>query len=189
MVQYSGVYVTSGVAPLSEYHWECLTATDFLSVDEFRNFLVREGIHLIRLPPRSPNLNAFAERFVRSIKSECLNRMILFVQDSLQHAITHFMAHYHTERNQQGRGNRLLQPGPIIAPSQPVHRRRRLVVLVAILALSVMPLGEVVDIHLSGRNGVLIILRTEELRAMQDGSAFVGATIRVNAAVGDEFHA
>ena len=43
---------------------------------EFRNALDREGIHLIRLPPRSPNLNAFAECFVRSIKSECLNRMI-----------------------------------------------------------------------------------------------------------------
>ena len=61
--------------------------------DEFRNALVREGIHLIRLPPRSPNLNAFAERFVRSIKSECLNRMILFGQASLQHATGHFMAH------------------------------------------------------------------------------------------------
>jgi putative transposase len=94
--------------------------------DKFRNLLVREGTHLIRLPPRSPNLNAFAERFVRSIKSECLNRMIFFGQDSLQHAITHFMAHYHTERNHQGLGNRLLQPDPIIAPSQPVRRRQRL---------------------------------------------------------------
>jgi putative transposase len=46
--------------------------------DEFRAVLVRDGIDLIRLLPRSPNLNAFAERFVRSIKSECLNRMISF---------------------------------------------------------------------------------------------------------------
>jgi transposase InsO family protein len=94
--------------------------------DEFRNALVREGIHLIRLPPRSPNLNAFAERFVRSIKSECLNRMIFFGQASLQHAIGHFMAHYHTERNHQGLANQLLRPAPVIAPSQPVHRRQRL---------------------------------------------------------------
>jgi putative transposase len=94
--------------------------------DEFRNALVREGIHLIRLPPRSPNLNAFAERFVRSMKSECLNRMIFFGQASLQHAIGHFMAHYHTERNHQGLANQLLRPAPIIAPSQPVHRRQRL---------------------------------------------------------------
>lgn len=94
--------------------------------DEFRNVLVREGIHLIRLPPRSPNLNAFAERFVRSIKSECLNRVIFFGQASLQHAISHFMAHYHTERNHQGLANQLLRPARIIAPSQPVHRRQRL---------------------------------------------------------------
>ena len=94
--------------------------------DDFRNALVREGIHLIRLPPRSPNLNAFAERFVRSIKSECLNRMTFFGQASLQHAIAHCMAHYHTERNHQGLANQLLRPVPIIAPSQPVHRRQRL---------------------------------------------------------------
>ena len=50
---------------------------------EFRNALDREGINLIRLSPRFPNLNAFAERFVRSIKSECLNRMIFFGQHLL----------------------------------------------------------------------------------------------------------
>jgi putative transposase len=81
---------------------------------------------LIRLPPRSPNLNAFAERFVRSIKSECLNRMIFFGQASLQHAVSHFVAHYHIERNHQGLANRLLQPGPITDTSHPVQRRQRL---------------------------------------------------------------
>jgi transposase InsO family protein len=93
--------------------------------DEFRNVLVREGIHLIRFPPRSPNLNAFAERFVRSIKSECLNRMIFFGHASLQHAISHFMAHYPTERNHQGLANRLVQPSPIIEQSHPMQRRQR----------------------------------------------------------------
>jgi putative transposase len=70
--------------------------------------------------------NAFAERFVRSMKSECLNRMIFFGQASLQHAITHFMAHYHAERNHQGLANQLLRPSPIVAPSQSVYRRQRL---------------------------------------------------------------
>lgn len=83
--------------------------------DEFRNVLIREGIHLIRLPPRSPNLNAFAERFVRSIKSECLNRIIFFGQAPLQHAISHFVAHYHCERNHQGLANQLLRAAPIVA--------------------------------------------------------------------------
>ncbi len=70
--------------------------------DGFRNVLVREGINGVRLPPRSPNLNAFAERFVRSIKEESLNRMIFFGQASLRHAITQYKAHYHEERNHQG---------------------------------------------------------------------------------------
>jgi transposase InsO family protein len=94
--------------------------------DEFCKVLLREGIDLIRLPPRSPNLNAFAERFVRSMKSECLNRMIFFGRASLQHAITHFMAHYHTERNHQGLANQLLRAAPVVAPSQSLHRRQRL---------------------------------------------------------------
>jgi transposase InsO family protein len=94
--------------------------------EEFRNVLVREGIHLIRLPPRSPNLNAFADRFVRSIKSECLNRMIFFGQSSLRHAIRHFMAHYHTERNHQGLENQLLQPDLVTEPSRPMQRPQRL---------------------------------------------------------------
>jgi putative transposase len=95
--------------------------------DAFRSILIREGIQVIRLPPKSPNLNAFAERFVRSIKEECLNRMIFFGQASLQYAIRQFMAHYHTERNHQGLENRLLQPVSATAlPHYPVQRRQRL---------------------------------------------------------------
>jgi putative transposase len=78
--------------------------------DAFRSVLVREGIQVIRLPPRSPNLNAFAERFVRSIKEECLRRMIFFGAASLQHAVRQFMAHYHSECNHQGLDNRLPRP-------------------------------------------------------------------------------
>jgi transposase InsO family protein len=88
---------------------------------------VREGIEIIRLPPRSSNLNAFAERFVRSIKEECLSRMIFFGQASLRHAVKHFMTHYHTERNHQGLGNLLLQP--ISVPAlfhRPIKQRQRL---------------------------------------------------------------
>lgn len=76
----------------------------------FRDILVREGIDVIRLPPRSANLNAFAERFVRSVKEEWLNRMIFFGQASLRRAIAPCVTHYHCERNHQGLGNRLLHP-------------------------------------------------------------------------------
>jgi len=94
--------------------------------ESFRSVLVREGIHVIRLPRRSPNLNAFAEQFVRSIKEECLSRMIFFGPASLQHAVRQFMAHYHTVRN-QGLDNRLPQPASVTPlPRHPVQRRQRL---------------------------------------------------------------
>jgi transposase InsO family protein len=65
----------------------------------FRHALTREGVRLIRLPARSPNLNAFAERFVRSIKEECLSRMIFLGQASLRHAIAQYLIHYHGEQS------------------------------------------------------------------------------------------
>jgi hypothetical protein len=63
--------------------------------DRCRRVLVREGIQVIRPPPESPNLNAFAERFVRSINEECLSWMILFGQASLQHEILGGMFSYY----------------------------------------------------------------------------------------------
>ena len=66
---------------------------------EFRELLEMAGIHSVRLPPRSPNLNAYAERFVLSIKSECLNRMIIFGERHLRHVINEYVEHYHKERN------------------------------------------------------------------------------------------
>ena len=75
----------------------------------FRKMIGESGTAVIRLPPRSPNLNAFAERFVRSIKEECLGRMIFVGQASLRHAVGD-VAHYRGERNHQGLGNRLLVP-------------------------------------------------------------------------------
>ena len=93
----------------------------------FRRLLVREGIEVIRLPPRSPNLNAFAERFVRSVKEECLNRMIFFGHASLRRALAQYMAHYQCERSHQGLGNRLLRPIEATRELRyPVRRRERL---------------------------------------------------------------
>ena len=71
----------------------------------FDEVLASEGIRCLRLPPRSPNLNAFAERWVRSVKEECLSKLILFGERSLQRALTEFLAHFHSERNHQGKGN------------------------------------------------------------------------------------
>jgi transposase InsO family protein len=76
----------------------------------FRDLLDDSGVEIVRLPPRSPNLNAYAERFVKSIKDECLNRMIFFGERSLRKATLEYTAHYHAERNHQGLDNRLIEP-------------------------------------------------------------------------------
>ena len=68
------------------------------------------GVKSVRLPPRSPNLNAFAERFVRTIKEECLDRMILIGEGSLRRAVDQFCEHYHRERNHQGLENKIIEP-------------------------------------------------------------------------------
>ena len=76
---------------------------------EFRDLLEHAGTDVIWLLHRSPNLNAYVERFVLSIKSECLERMIFFSEQSLRRAVAEFIHHYHGERNRQGLGNALLE--------------------------------------------------------------------------------
>jgi len=95
--------------------------------ERFRKLLEESGIEIIRLPPMSPDLNSYAERFVRSIKEECLAKMIFVGQASLRRAINEFTMHYHTERNHQGLGNTLIRPRPgRTSNDDPVHRRPRL---------------------------------------------------------------
>ncbi|WP_309384137.1 integrase core domain-containing protein [Cerasicoccus frondis] len=70
------------------------------------------NIRPLKLPARSPNLNAFAERFVRSIKHECLNHLILIGEDSVCRAIEQYLEHRHSERNHQGLDKMIPFPGP-----------------------------------------------------------------------------
>ncbi len=100
---------------------------DPLYTDAFRTLLKQAGANVVRLPPRSPNLNAYAERFVRTIKETCLDRMIFFGERSLKRAINEFLEYYHHERNHQGLGNRLIEPQREIGSSEgPVTCRERL---------------------------------------------------------------
>ena len=78
-----------------------------------------------QLPPQSPNLNAHAKRFVRSIKESCLDRLILG-EHSLGRAIREFVTHYHQERNHQGVGNRLIVSDLVSKTSGIIRRRERL---------------------------------------------------------------
>src|SRR5438876_7997339 len=74
----------------------------------FRAIIASGLVEPFRLPARSPNLNDYAERWVRSVKEECLSKLILFGEPSLRRAVTAFVEHYHRERNHQGKENVLL---------------------------------------------------------------------------------
>jgi transposase InsO family protein len=76
----------------------------------FQETIKAAGVTPIKLPPRSPNLNAHAERWVRSVKEEVLSRLILFGEGALRHVLKEYGTHYHHERNHQGRANELLMP-------------------------------------------------------------------------------
>ena len=76
----------------------------------FRTCLRREGVKPVRLPPRSPNLNAHLERFFGSLKSECLHKLILFGETARRKAVRFYLEHYHTARNHQGLENQLIVP-------------------------------------------------------------------------------
>ena len=79
----------------------------------FRQTLTAAGVEPLKLPPRSPNPNAFAERWVRSVKHECLGKLILFGEGSLKRALNEFLEHYHAERPHQGKDNVILFPTEI----------------------------------------------------------------------------
>ena len=76
----------------------------------FRATVEAVGVKTVMLPARSPNLNSFAERWVRSVKDECLSKLILFGERSLRRALNEYVAHHHHERNHQGKDNLLLFP-------------------------------------------------------------------------------
>ena len=99
---------------------------DPLYTQHFREILRSGGVRPVRLPARSPNLNAYAERFVRSIKEECLSRVVPLGERHLRFLVREFVEHYHRERNHQGFDNRLLQPDPPLAGADgPIQHRER----------------------------------------------------------------
>ena len=85
---------------------------DPLFTEEFREILKASGIKPIKTLPMAPHLNCVMERFVRSIKSECLNRMPIFGERHLEYVIREHMEHYHTERAHQSIGNEIIEPPP-----------------------------------------------------------------------------
>ena len=107
--------------------WRAPCDRDPLFTAEFPSLLGETGVASVKLSPRSPNLHAYAEPFVRTIKESCLERMILFGESSVRKATAAFMAHYHSERNHQGLDNALICPEREHGGAQgEVQRRERL---------------------------------------------------------------
>ena len=94
----------------------------------FQRTIKAVGVKPVKLPPRSPNLNAFAERWVKSVKTECLSKMILFGEPALRRCLSSYLTHYHEERNHQGKANVILFP-PVehsSPPQGPIRCREKL---------------------------------------------------------------
>ena len=93
----------------------------------FRVIIASGQVEPLVLPARSPNLNAYSERWVRSVKEVCLSKVILFGERSLRRAVSEYVEHYHAERNHQGKGNILLFPRDRTGNREgPVQCRERL---------------------------------------------------------------
>ena len=94
----------------------------------FRAIVASGQVEPLALPGRCPNLNAYAQRCVRSVKEECLSKVILLGERSLRRALNEYVEHYHAERNHQGKSNVLLFPRDtdIRHEPQPVQCRERL---------------------------------------------------------------
>jgi putative transposase len=92
--------------------------------EQFKRILGDVGVEVVLTPKQSPNCNAFAERFVLSIKSECLRRMIFFGEASLRRAISEYDAHYHAGRAHQGIGNERIERAGAVRSGEVVCEER-----------------------------------------------------------------
>jgi len=104
MAQVARNLTDAAAGPLTGFR-HLIVDRDPLYTAHFRNLLRAAGVQLLRLPSRSPNLNAYAERFVRSIKHECLRHIIPLGERHLRAIVHEFVEHYHVERNHQGLDN------------------------------------------------------------------------------------
>jgi transposase InsO family protein len=93
---------------------------------EVRDRLGDAGMHMVQTPARAPNANAYAERFVRSIRGECLDRIVPIGERHFRRALAEYVAHYHVERNHQGLGNVSIAGRPTTDTQGRIRRRPRL---------------------------------------------------------------
>ena len=116
-LQPDGDYMKQIARILTDYENGFLNSKKYLIHDrdplyktkEFHQILIFSGIKPVKLPPRSPDLNPYAERFVKSVKSECLNYLILSSVEQLEYVLKNYCDYYHHERIHQSLG-RIIEP-------------------------------------------------------------------------------
>jgi putative transposase len=121
-MQQVGRTLTTADHGLPRAHSVLICDRDSKWSEEVRRLLSDSGIRVVQTPWRAPNANAHAERFVRSIKHECLDRVIPLGERHFQQTVSEYVVHYHQERNHQGLGNRLIDG---IVPNRGRRRIRR----------------------------------------------------------------
>ena len=141
--------------------------TDPVFTARVRDMLRHAGTKSVRLPRRSPNLNAFIERFIRSIKEECLDRVIPLGEAHLRELIREYMAHYHTERPHQGLDGKLIQPANDHDAGGPLAKRER---LGGLLNYYYREAARIPDDSEKAHYGELIVTPTEHDSSAVDGS-------------------
>jgi putative transposase len=88
---------------------------DPLFTQAWTKLLESGGVKSVKIPAHSPNCNPYAERFVRTIRSECLDHFVIFGERHLRHRVRAFVAYYNTERFHQGLGGELVTPRPMVS--------------------------------------------------------------------------
>ena len=116
--------ITDAVDGFLKSHRFLICDRDTKFSDQFKRILRDEGVEVVLTPRQAPNCNAYAERFVLSIKSECLRRMVFFGEASLRRAVVEYVAHYHVERAHQGLGNERIEKRDVTGEGEVVCDER-----------------------------------------------------------------
>jgi transposase InsO family protein len=118
--------LTDAVDGFLAHHRVLICDRDGKRTEGFRDIVEAAGVRVVLTPIEGPNTNAYAERFVRSIREECLDRLIFLGERRLLRALDEFVAHSDAERNHQGLGNDLIAPEPRPLAGAHVRCRERL---------------------------------------------------------------
>jgi transposase InsO family protein len=125
MAQVVRTLTVAGEGPVMD-HRALICGRDAKWSGAVRAQLDEAGVRVVLTPYQAPNANAYAERFVRSIKQECLSRMIPLGERHFRRTLTEYVEHYHCERNHQGLANRLIDDSMHRTTGKPIRRRSRL---------------------------------------------------------------